>query len=395
MREIKDIAIVGAGLGGLTSAIALRRQGFNATVYEQSSSLSEIGAGVQLSPNAMKVLRALGLEDEFRKISFEPDRHVVRSWKSGRVISATQMKNVYEREFGSGYFGAHRADLHKLLAHALPEGTIRLNANCIDVGTVDNHAVLKFTDGAEIRADIAVGADGIHSNVRNCLFGKESPRFTGNVCWRGLVPVEDVPKGMFAPDMTVWFGPNSNVVHYYVRGGKLINWVASHESDWSTESWRSEASIAEVVEAYKDWHPDLTKLFAATKHCYKWALFDRSPLSNWSKGRVTLLGDSAHAMLPYLAQGACMAIEDAFALASSLAADRQEPNAALERYEGLRRDRASRVQSAANARAKVNHLTSRWARLKRDTAYAWRKLIKPSSHTYQIEWIYGYDVTKE
>ena len=209
------------------------------------------------------------------------------------------------------------------------------------------------------------------------------------------MPVEDVPKGMFAPDMTVWFGPNSNVVHYYVRGGKLINWVASHESDWSTKSWRSEASIGEVVEAYKDWHPDLTKLFAATKHCYKWALFDRSPLSNWSRGRVTLLGDSAHAMLPYLAQGACMAIEDAFALASSLDAHRQQPETALERYEGLRRDRASRVQSAANARAKVNHLTSRWARLKRDAVYAWRKLIKPSSHTYQIEWIYGYDVTKE
>jgi salicylate hydroxylase len=394
MDRIQDVAVIGAGLGGLTAAIALLQRGFNVTVYEQSASLGEIGAGVQLSPNAMKVIRALDLEAAFMRISFEPNRHVVKSWQSGRIISATQMKNVYASQFGAGYFGAHRADLHKLLADAVPDGIIRLGATCTDVSTEGEKAILTFSDGRKVAADIVIGADGIHSNVRNSLFGKESPRFTGNVCWRGLVPAADLPKGMFAPDMTVWFGPNSNVVHYYVRGGELINWVASHDGEWQTESWRNEASIDEVLQTYKSWHPDLSKLFAATKHCYKWALFDRTPLPRWSKGRVTLLGDSAHAMLPYLAQGACMAIEDAFALAASLDRHREDPAAALDTYETQRHDRATRVQSAANARAKVNHLTSRWARFKRDATYAIQKMLKPSSHTYQIDWIYGHDVTK-
>jgi salicylate hydroxylase len=304
-----------------------------------------------------------------------------------------RMKGVYEKAFGAGYFGAHRADFHNLLANALPEGILKLDAKCIGVKTVGDKAILQFADGHEAEDDIVVGADGIHSTVRASLFGAESPRFTGNICWRGLVAAEDLPKGMFASDMTVWFGPNSNIVHYYVRGGKLINWVASHEADWAEESWKAEASVDEVIETYKDWHPNLRHLFANTKHCYKWALFDRLPLERWSEGRVTLLGDAAHAMLPYLAQGACMAIEDAYALADSLWENQENASAALSQYEATRLARATNVQRAASARAKVNHLTSPWARLRRDVAYAVRKLLSPSKHTYQIEWIYGYDPT--
>jgi salicylate hydroxylase len=393
MSKIRSVAIVGAGLGGLTTAIALIKRGFDVTVYEHSATISEIGAGVQLSPNAMKVLRALDLEEKFAEISFEPNRHVVKSWNTGRIISATPMKGIYEKMFGAGYFGAHRADFHNMLAHALPKGTVKLNARCIGASTIGDKAHLEFADGSQVECDVAVGADGIHSKVRSSLFEADSPRFTGNICWRGLVPAENVPPGMFAPDMTVWFGPNSNIVHYYVRGGKLINWVASHESNWTEESWKAEASVDEVIKTYEKWHPDLKHLFANTQHCYKWALFDRAPLEHWSNGRVTLLGDSAHAMLPYLAQGACMALEDAYALAQALHENQEDAEKALKEYERARIVRATSVQSAANARAKVNHLVSPWARLWRDLVYTIRRILRPSKHTYQIEWIYGHDIT--
>jgi salicylate hydroxylase len=393
MGKVQKVAVVGAGLGGLNAAIALRQRGFDVTVYEQSDVLGEIGAGIQLSPNAMRVLMALGLDRAFEAVAFEPNRHVVRNWKSGSIVSATQMRGIFRSQYGAGYFGAHRADLHAVLQNALPAECIRLNARVTAVGQTPDRAVLTFANGEKIESDIVIGADGIRSAVRDNLFGPDAPRFTGHIVWRGLVPADALPKGLIEPDMTAWFGPNGTVVHYYVRRGELVNWISHFESDWRDESWRVESDWREAAQAYAGWHPTLAELFSRTERCYKWALYDREPLARWSQGRVTLLGDSAHPMLPYLAQGAAQALEDGYVLAETLAQHRGDAAEALQAYEAARLPRTARIQLHARERGKINHTTSLFQRFKRDLGYRLKRLIKPNEHTYKIEWIYGHDVT--
>jgi salicylate hydroxylase len=393
MSKVQKVAVVGAGLGGLNAAIALRQRGFDVTVYEQSDVLGEIGAGIQLSPNAMRVLMALGLDRDFEAIAFEPHRHVVRNWKTGSIVSATQMRGAFRPQYGAGYFGAHRADLHAVLQNALPTECIQLNARVTAVTQTPDRAVLTFADGNRVESDIVIGADGIRSAVRESLFGADAPRFTGHIVWRGLVPSGALPKDFIEPDMTAWFGPKGTVVHYYVRRGELVNWIAHFESDWRDESWWVESDWREAATAYAGWHPTLATLFSHTERCYKWALYDREPLAHWSEGRVTLLGDSAHPMLPYLAQGAAQAIEDGYVLADLLSAHRSDPVAALAAYEVARLPRTARIQLHARERGKINNTTSAFARFKRDLGYRLKRLIRPNEHTYKIEWIYGHDVT--
>jgi salicylate hydroxylase len=393
MSKVQKVAVVGAGIGGLNAAIALIQRGFDVTVYEQADALGEIGAGIQLSPNASRVLMALGLDKDFEAIAFEPNRHVVRNWKSGSVVSATQMKGVFRPQYGAGYFGAHRADLHAVLQRAVPASAIRLNAKCIGVTQSAERAVILFADGSQAEADVVIGADGIRSAVRAGLFGPDAPRFTGHIVWRGLVPTTALPKGLIEPDMTAWFGPKGTVVHYYVRRGEIVNWIAHYEADWREESWSVESDWREAAQAYAGWHPLLNELFSRTQRCYKWALYDRDPLPRWTQGRVTLLGDAAHPMLPYLAQGAAQAIEDGYVLADLLAQHRSDPHGALVAYEQARLPRTARVQLHARERGKINNTTSALARFTRDIRYRIRKLLKPNEHTYGIEWIYGHDVT--
>ncbi len=390
------IAIVGAGLGGLAAANALLAKGFDVRLYEQSHELKEVGAGVQLSPNAMKVLMALGLDRGVVSNAFEPERHVVRSWKSGKVISATQMKGVYNHQFGAGYYGFHRHDLHAALLEPIPRERITLDAKCIGVETLADSARVRFADGRSIEADVVVGADGIHSVVREALFGKDDPRFTDHIVWRGVVPTEVLPKDLIEPDMTAWFGPHSTFVTYYMRGGTLVNWGGfCAAGDWRQESWRVEGDRSEALKTYAGWNPAITTLIANTDKLYKWALYDRDPLRQWTKGRITLLGDAAHPMLPYLAQGACMAVEDAYALSALLARREGTFEEKLKAYEALRLPRTAQVQRSSSARARTNELVSPLAQLKRDIAYKLQKLINPARHTYGVEWIYGYDVTSQ
>lgn len=394
MTRTTSVAIVGAGLGGLTAAIALLKRGFDVTVFEQASTLGEVGAGIQVSPNAMKVLIALGLDEQALRTAFEPEAHVVRSWQSGRVVARTQMKGVYKNQFGAGYYGFHRADLHAVLVQALPPERIRLNAKCTAVHNTPDGATLSFEDGTQVRSDIVVGADGIHSVVREQVFGPMTPRFTGVVCWRGLVPTASLPAGLIPPDMTVWFGPRSSIVHYYVRNGTMINWAAFHEQDWRQESWKIEGDRNEVLETYKDWNPMINELVSRTEKLYKWAVFDREPLPQWTRGRVTLLGDAAHPMLPSIAQGACMAIEDAYTLATALEQSPAHVEVALQAYEAARRPRTTRVQLTSRERSRQHQLDSPLARLRRDIKIAFQKLLNPKQHTYKIEWIYSHDVTR-
>jgi len=393
MDEVRTIAIVGGGLGGLTAAIALRQRGFEVTVYEQAPALGEIGAGIQLSPNAMRVLIGLGLDRAFEAIAFEPNRHVVRNWKSGAITSATQMKGVFRAQYGAGYFGAHRADLHGVLQQALGTDCVRLNARCTGVTQRPDGVTLAFADGRTAGADVAIGADGIRSAVRESLFGPDAPRFTGHIVWRGLVPTAALPKGLIEPDMTAWLGPNGTMVHYYVRRGEIVNWIAHYETDWREESWSVESDWREAADAFAGWHPSLPELFSHTERCYKWALYDRDPLPRWTVGRTTLLGDAAHPMLPYLAQGAAQAVEDGYVLADLLAQHRNDAPAALAAYEAARRPRTSRIQLHARERGRINNTTSAFARFKRDLGYRIKRLIRPKEHTYSIEWIYGHDVT--
>jgi salicylate hydroxylase len=394
MSRTPRISIVGAGLGGLCAAIALKSRGFEVKVFEQAPKLGEVGAGVQLGPNATRVFRALGLEQEILKTAFEPENHAVCNWQTGQVTAATPMKGVYEKQFGARYFTFHRADLHAALLQAVPERDITLDVKCTGVRNTGKGAVLSFADGKEVESDVVIGADGIHSAVRESLYGTLPARFTGVVCWRGLVPRDAVPPNTVSRDMGAWLGPKSTIVTYYVRRGELINWAAFYEAhDWKEESWKTYGDPAEALETYKDWHPSIGTLISKTTELYKWAVFERDPLPQWTEGNVTLLGDSAHPMLPYLAQGGCMAFEDAYVLASTLAQPSASPAQALKHYEKLRLKRTAEVQLASRNRGPVNNLTSPFARLKRDLGYKWNKLVRPGQHTYKVEWIYDYDAT--
>jgi salicylate hydroxylase len=286
--------------------------------------------------------------------------------------------------------------LLSVLADPLPAGMVRPNARCIAVETRGKVAVARFADGNEVEADIVVGADGIHSAIRRQLFGADTPRFTGCMCWRGLVPIERIPKGLIEPASSNWLGPHGHVVHYYVRRGEMVNFVAIHDTEeWTEESWILEADRAELMATYARWHPNLLRLFECSDRYFKWGLFDREPLPRWTEGRVTLLGDSAHAMLPFLAQGAAMGIEDGCVLAETVARSPDDLDAALAAYEGLRVPRTRRAVLGSRERAKLNHLPSRWARFKRDLEYTARRLFYPDGTVHRTAWLYGYDVMAE
>ena len=399
MPRAPRVAIVGGGIGGLAAALALEQRGAETIVCEQTPALSEIGAGLNVTPNAVKALRALGVEDKVTAAACDTNFLNIRSWDSGRYISRTRRSDFREK-FGAPNLGVHRADLLAILAGALKTTDIRTGLRAVAVESRDHNAVARFAGGSEIEADIVVGADGIHSVVRNSLFGAAAPRFTGCICWRGMAAADAVPRDINIADGTMWMGPHGHVVHYPVRRGELLNIVAHIDSDgWTEESWTRECDVSEPVETYAAWHSDLTRVFPCSVRWYKWALYDRDPLPRWSKGRAALLGDSAHAMLPYLGQGAAMAIEDACVLAAMIAREPGDLGAALQAYERIRAPRATAAVLGARVRAKENHLASRWAQLRRNIKFALRERLgggrNGDNTAFQVGWLYNYDVGKE
>lgn len=396
VTRVPRVAIVGGGLGGMAAALALLRKGVEVAVYEKTPALTEIGAGLNLSPNALKALRYLGVEDAAIDIGFQARDQVIRSFRSGRVIARPKRSgNVVER-YGAAFLTVHRADLLDTLASPVPDSAIHLGAACTGVETHDTCAVAHFADGRSVEADIVIGADGIHSAVRDSLFGPIEPRFTGCICWRGLVPSEALADPRYAREMTAWWGPHGHVVHYPVRRGELVNFVAHFDSDdWTDESWIHECDRAELMDTYARWNRDLLALFGASERYYKWALYDRDPLENWTRGRATLLGDSAHPMLPYLGQGACMAIEDACILAEAIAHTPDDLDAALSDYERIRKPRTTRAQLGSRFRAKQNHLVSPFARLRRDLRIAYNSRFGADTTPGQAAAFYEYDVAAE
>jgi salicylate hydroxylase len=390
---VTRVAIIGGGIGGLTAANALSRAGIEVAVYEAAAELKEIGAGVALHANAMRVLRTIGVEDGVRKIAGRSDYMVTRTWK-GRMISKTS-RAQQAALFGLEGATVHRADLLDVLAAALPPDMVTLGKRCTEVLPDGDVAVARFADGTEAEADIIIGADGIHSAVRTSLFGPDAPRFTGKICYRSVVPAAAVPGHRPSSDNGQWLGPHGTVVLYPLRGEELINVVAHYDDDgYRHESWITECERAEVLERYAGWNESLLRLFGAGTTWYKWALYDRDPIPQWTRGRVTLLGDAAHPMLPYLGQGACQALEDGAVLATALSAEAADPVTGLARYERTRRPRASRVVLTARERGVSNHLPSRWAALRRDVSIAWRRRVnKRDPEGRGAGWLASYDAT--
>jgi salicylate hydroxylase len=387
------VAIIGGGIGGLTAARALCRRDVEVAVYESAPELREIGAGVALGPNAMKVLRSLDLEDDVRAIAGRWEWAVTRHGKTGRVISKTS-RGQQAALFGSAGATAHRADLLDVLAHSLPGDIVTLGARCVGVESVGTVAVAKFQDGSEVEADVVIGADGIHSAARESLFGPDAPRFTGKICYRSVVPVDAVPGKPPPAENVQWLGPHGTIVLYPVRRDELINVVCHYDDDgYRHESWVTECERSEVLERYAGWHESLLRVFSAGEVWYKWALYDRDPIRQWTRGRVTVLGDAAHPMLPYLGQGACQAIEDGCVLAAALAAEPDDPVAGLGRYERTRRPRASQVVLASRERGVSNHLSSPLAALRRDLSIAVRRRLGRDPDGRGTGWIPEYDAS--
>jgi salicylate hydroxylase len=388
------VGVIGGGIGGVALTGALAQRGIEVKVFERAPVFGDVGAGIQMTPNAAKVLRGLGLADQLRRAGFLPQAIVGRNWRTARENFRTPLIEACPKLYGADFYHVHRADLHAMLASLVPESSAALSTSCLSVRNEANTAVATFADGTEYEADLIVGADGVRSIVRNQLFGDEAPRFTGHMCYRAVVPFPDRRPDFVSPDSSFWMGPNGHVVTYYVRSGAAVNIVAVSETEnWVEESWNAPSSREELLNAFKGWHPNLIQLFERTDSVFKWGLFDRDPMKTWSSGRIALLGDSAHPMLPFLSQGAAMAIEDGYVLATALAAHGPDVQSALRDYEAERLPRTSRVQLESRERGKTYHLPSPLAQLKRDAMYRLQALVNPHASGIKANWVYEYDAT--
>lgn len=381
------IAIVGGGIGGLAAAAFLRRAGLTATVHEQASALTEVGAGLVVAPNAVRLLRRLDVLDVFlrRAVALEWGWEF-RRWADGGVLSVERLTDVCEQLYGERTYVVHRADLLDTVRSAVPSTWIRLGERCTSVEAGPDDVVLGFADGSRAEADVVIGADGVHSVVRGALAGRASPEYSGVCAFRTLVPAHAAPRSALRPAQTIWLGPGRHFVHYPITGGSAVNVVAfAPAGDCTDESWSATATTEEFRAEFADWDPRVTDLIVAGGVPGRWALLDRSPLRHWSRGRVTLLGDAAHPMFPFFAQGAAQSIEDAAVLAACLAASADDPEQALTRYESARIPRTTRLQEISHARRDINHLPDGPEQETRDTALA------ASDPLVSAGWIYGHD----
>ncbi len=357
-----DIAIVGAGIGGLTAAAFLLQKGHRVRVFEQAPTLGEVGAGIQMSANAMHALDALGVRARIEPLAVRPKAFEFRRFNDGELMHTIPLGEPHEQKHGKPYFQIHRADLHAALVEAVQKqdpDAIAVNARVTGLAETADAVTLTFADGSRHAAELVVGADGIKSVVRQFVLGDDEPHFTGQVAWRCTVPTERIsPELRTDLVSTIWCGPQNHAVTYYLKNGELLNFVGCVERDDRDESWTAKRPWEELDLDYRGWHPKVRAVIETVDRdqCFRWALNNRIPSLNWSTARITMLGDAVHATLPYMAQGAAMAIEDGAVLARALELD--VPLAErLQRYHSHRAPRTARVVEESNEMGELYHIS--------------------------------------
>ena len=389
------VVIAGGGIGGLTAAIILAQNGAAVKLVEQADAFTEIGAGLQQSPNAMHVHAAMGTNQAVIAAGFEPEFAALRDYATGRALLTTPLTDMCRARYGQPYIHIHRADLQDILVEAAKDVGVSLHmghtANSFEQNSL--FVTLK-TDKDIFSGDVLIGADGIHSTIRAQMHGKTPPRFTGQTAWRGTLPASAVPEDLLPKAANVWMGAGQHFVAYYLRGGDLINFVAVQEREaWVDESWTLKGGKTELRAAFDGWDACVTHLIDAVSNCHLWGLFDRAPLPFWSQGRTTLLGDAAHPMLPFMAQGAAIAMEDAWVIAQQILTATDIVDA-LTAYEIARSARGTKLQNISRDNAKLFHESGAFACALRGAKLGLASKVPALQHV-KLGPIYGMNVTKD
>ena len=382
-----DVAILGGGIGGLAAAAFLHRSGVPSVVYEQAPELTAVGAGIVVSPNAARLLRRMGVLDTLRRRAARLEvGWEFRRWSDGTVLSSENLVGACARTYGEETYTAHRADLIDAIRSAVPDRSLRLGRRCVAVEVHGGQPLVRFADGEVCTPRTLIGADGIHSIARDVVAQATPATFSGFCAFRALVPAARAPDFARRPAQTLWIGPGRHLVHYPISAGDYVNLVAfAPAGEYSVESWSATATVEELLAEFASWDPRLTELITAAETPGRWALLERPSLERWSRGGVTLLGDAAHAMLPFFAQGAAQAIEDAAVLAQCISDTPDDRPVALRRYELLRIGRTTRLQELSRARSLANHLPDGEEQRARDRAFAYADPLIANG------WIYKYD----
>lgn len=389
------IIIIGLGIGGAATALSLEKTGLDYLILEQAPELGEVGAGLQMSPNASRIIGWLGLADALKTIAVEPQAHLFLDGLTAKVLMRTPLMPQVESAFGAPYYHVHRADLLRLLTAHVDMQRVRLNTQVSAVRQTDDCVYIDLTDGETLEADVVIGADGIRSVIRQQIFNPAPPAPSGCIAWRALVPVAKARELGFERNSYVWMGPERSVVMYYVRAGELFNWVGITPYDEQREeNWSAEAPREAALSQYEGWHEQVTSLIEASQSLFVTAISDRAPLDRWVNGRIALMGDAAHAMLPFHAQGAVQSIEDAWVLARCLQRGQADLPAALLRYEQLRHDRATRVQQQSRAAEHTFHMSDASEVEARNARFEQMQAKAANGFPRGQQWLFSYDAER-
>ncbi|MGH7034809.1 MAG: FAD-dependent monooxygenase [Stellaceae bacterium] len=388
MTRVAKVAIVGGGLAGLATVNALSKFGFEAELFEQSATLSEVGAGINTSPQGVKALQAIGLTEQVAKVGNASPGIFSRNMQTGEPLEFFDRTAMTQR-FGAPYYSFHRADLLDALASGVAPDRIHLKHRLVEIEEQASCVLLGFANGERYQADIVIAADGIHSAVRQALYGHDDPTYTGQMVWRALLDGRDVSPELVEPTGHIqWLGPGCHLLAYYLRGTEALNIVTQEDTEkWVEEGWSIPGNPDEMRLSFPNPEPRLRSLLSLVAKCSKWGLFTRPLTENWGRGRILLIGDAAHAMLPNIGQGACMAFEDASILARWLDAQRDEPAAAFRNFRRIRIPRVHAVQRTSFAYAKLKHMRDREAQKE--------QIAKARSGGNNLEWIWGYEPVRD